>query len=233
MKKTTTKATIAPPQAPIPAAVVTVSPPEQIDCRIWRAWKGIGYHERSVIDGLLLTEPNNLDAPIAYLKIGGELGLGSMEKALRRAAQIFQNTAAIDRDDTPMDLRTLCRWWSTEATPAWLYDIQVMPAEGVLSRVMKFPITLCPLCPVRMGVMVEQYINQRFQQPDREAYPFNAIAMFSERNDDDGTGMGDTEDATIWRGCDPQQIPAAHRDAIREARKTVQLVPPVLCAVRQ
>ncbi len=126
MKKTTTKAMIAPAQAPVPAAVVPVSPPEQIDCRIWRAWRGIGYHERSVIDGLLLTEPNNLDAPIAYLKIGGELGLGSMEKALRRAAQIFQNTAHIDRDDTPMDLRTLCRWWSTEATPARLYDIQVM-----------------------------------------------------------------------------------------------------------
>lgn len=221
-----------------PPDKAAAAPPPYRPCRVWFAYTGErGFHRDDPVDGLLVTEADNLDGLVAYintnvniLEIGKPL---DWSYALDMAGRIVRDADAISREPATrqkvIDLRQYGRWWSVDPTPAWLYGYRVRPAEGTLAelaREMVAAVDLDPFCPIRLAKEVEKFTRLRWPNLNRAALPVSAVGI-AERREDDGDGIdGDCRFACVrrvddypgyWSGRVVEELAAARAQPIAEA----------------
>ena len=119
------------------------------DCVLWRAHDA--YHS---LAGILVTEPGNLDALIAFVFIDQE----KKNEALTEAAQLIADDPnrlddAVDSTGgfCRVDLRDRGRADSKRAMPGWVYGMSVIPnVPEMTGEYFK----LNPYCPIRLAMML-------------------------------------------------------------------------------
>lgn len=184
------------------------APPPYRPCRVWWAYRdNRGHFVTDLPEALLLTEPDDLHGLIAFVPIGDgkplDLNDAAQLKAWRaavgvatdRAGQILHRPGMFD-DAHPttfeaIDLRDVGRWWSHHATPPWLYDVRVRPAEGTLvGECWHGGTRLDPFCPIRFAKELEKFTALRWPKIHRPAMPYNFVGI-AETRDDDGDDIGE------------------------------------------
>lgn len=205
------------PRAKRPKLAAPIPPP--VPCRVWYAWIEGWRSEHANLDliaYLLVTEPGNLDAPIALV----HSGRGGRTAQLKLAEQIIANPELAGRkresEDEPYaeDLREIGRWWSTDATPRRLYDLYILAAEGTLATVMWQPVPFRPLCTVTLAQELEKYIRLREPQLDRAHYRHNCLGVSEQREDDGDSPTGDCVEWVVRR---VEEYPYAMVHGVRQA----------------
>lgn len=175
-----------------------------IPCRIWYLWdskdpEGWAHGELGKVVALLVTEPDEIDAPIAKIDV---MEGNDIAAATALAATIITNpNALVAMEAYCVDLRDVCRVNSVQKTPDHLFGFHAMPAEGTLAHELWYAFEYRPFCPIRLAQEVAKFIKLRFSSEQRAECPHPGIIISELRAQESDCGDGDCVDALI-RGLD-------------------------------
>lgn len=177
------------------------------ECRLWQA---DDYRDPQI--GVLVTEPGNLDAPIAFVfENQYEATPKSWVELVQNAGRLATDPEAVDRFDANpcLDLRDRGRAHSCRPIPGWMYGLRLTPIlsdAGELEAAGWEPIEWCPLCPIRLAVMVEQLAAKRLRSVKGPQFAHNVVSVWQS---DDGQGpAGQHVDAILTRPGNPHELVA-------------------------
>ncbi|MGA2441218.1 MAG: hypothetical protein ABSH08_09670 [Tepidisphaeraceae bacterium] len=171
--------------------------PERNKCTIWEFADGTS----DQFEGFLVTEVDNVNAPIAAVSLRDETPWPSKEAMLAAAKRIAADPGAQTFGDDTIDLRGIARLDSKQIVPGWLYNVACQRV-GDVDGGWLFPSMMCRF---RLSGMLIAYNRLKHPAECREL-AYHAVSVVQHP---DGTGENVTSVlAVLDRPVDEAEVVA-------------------------